>query len=156
LGNAPTDSGETVTLLKACAGGDGGACGQLESINAADLKAAEKAIAKIDPHLLTQRPEIGWDGTIEYWKARSGSTEFWSGDIALSRGYGSRAELVETVAHELQHSRLGILGRAVSNALDVYFPVRQNPYGLGAIHNSIWERGEQVRLRYEKMIGGLR
>lgn len=148
------ESGDgTIGLLKACNGGSAAACGQLEARNVADLNAARAALAKADPYLLTDPPTVRWDGTIEFFQELGGTTEFWTGEITLSRGYPSRAALVESFAHELGHVKSGILGRALTNFQDAYFPVADSRWGLGRLHNAIYQRAELVRSRYELGMG---
>jgi hypothetical protein len=92
-------------------------------------------------------PSISFDLSLEYWAARTGSTDFLSGDITLSGGYDSVADLAGTVAHELLHSGDGVWGRAVTNFQDNFLPTVA-PRGVGLRHTEIYDIADDIRKEY--------
>lgn len=144
-------SGSTHNLLRACNSGSTDACTQLSSINQRDLGTAIKYIRAQYPEILTpfenSLPSISFDVSLDYWLARSGSTAFLSGDVTLSGGYNSVAELTGTVAHELLHSGDGVWGRMETNFQDNFLPTA-SPLNVGLRHAKIFAIGNEIMWSY--------
>ena len=115
-------------------------------MNQADLTEALNHVRQEAPDIFDAiggEPNISFDGTPEFVNARSGTTRTFSGDVILARAYPSRADFVNTVTHELQHVGEGIGGRILTRGQDLL-----NPTGLGARHQAIFNRADQISGRY--------
>lgn len=142
----PTDGG-TQQLFKACNGGSQEACTHLAARNQADLATALQFIEARYPQILApfegKQPGISFDTSREFWAARAGTTAPFSGNITLSAGYNSTADLVGTVSHELQHATDGAWGRAVTNFQDRFLPPIP-PRNVGLRHTEIYILSDEV------------
>lgn len=145
-GPGPSAEGGTWELWNACNGGSASACSTLEAVNQADLNDALGHVRQDSPGIFDSiggDPEIGFDGSEAFVKARSGTTGTFTGRVTLSRAYSSKLEFVDTVAHELQHVGEGIGGRIYTRAQDLV-----SPTGLGPRHQAIFGRASEIAGRY--------
>jgi len=142
----PSTDGGTTDMMKSCQGGSATACTNLERTNAAQLDAALKFIARVAPDLVDPNdpPTIEWDGTLEFWRENHGATSFTTGTVTLSRGYNRYPDLINTVAHELQHSKDGLSGRAQTVLQDTL------AQGVGERHQQIYDRADRISDQYFK------
>ncbi|GIW44738.1 MAG: hypothetical protein KatS3mg077_2020 [Candidatus Binatia bacterium] len=137
----------TWELWRACTNGNVGACSELEATNEADLAAGLDHIRRNFPDILDRMGgdlRIVWESSPEFVNELSGTTDFLSGTVRLSRAYSSRQDFVTTLAHELLHSGDGIVGRALTNFQDKFFPLQELPVRLGARHTAIYLRAREI------------
>jgi hypothetical protein len=146
--NAGADqSNGTWELWRACNGGSAAACGQMEAINQADLAAGLEHIRTNHRDVLNRingDPTIIWENSPDFVDIRSGTTDFFSGNVHLSRAYATRQDFVNTLGHELLHSGDGIAGRAITNFQDAVARFRGAPLGLGPRHTAIYRRADEI------------
>lgn len=98
---------------------------------------------------LTSQSTIGdieFDNTPEFLNARDATTSTNLGKVTISSSYYSKADLVDSLAHELQHSGDGYWGRALAKYQDRYASS-----GLGARHNEIYVKAAEVKALYIKL-----
>ena len=133
-------------MMKSCQAGIAAACVNLEKVNAEQLDAALRFIARVAPDLvdLNDPPKIEWNGSLEFWTEKHGETSFATGTVTLSRGYNRYPDLVNTLAHELQHSQDGITGRAQTLYQDTVAG------GVGERHQQIYDRADRITEQYFK------
>ena len=154
--NSPQAKGDgTQVLFKQCNSGSESACAHLQAQSKADLEMAynfiEDNFVEITDNVggLTSQSridDIEFNHTTAYSNARDGDTSTNLGKITLSSNYYSKADLVDSLAHELLHSGEGYFGRAYTNLQDKY-----SSTGFGARHTEIYSKGAQAKALYLKL-----
>jgi Na+-translocating ferredoxin:NAD+ oxidoreductase RnfG subunit len=142
--NKPVNRGSTVELLTECNKGAEEACTQLDERNQQDLSQGLAFIKTHYPEVierLESMPDIEFNNSLEFFNNAYGDTGTITGDIRLSSGYASTAELTGVLAHELLHSGDGIGDRIQTNIQDWLNPVKDE---LGEHHDFITDFGKNV------------
>jgi len=148
----------TQDLFKQCTGGNSGSCATLKSQNKEDLRIAYTFILNNFPEITdrvgglfsqSRLQDIQFDYSKEFNDAKSGHTSPILGEVTLGAAYNSRADLVDTVAHELLHSGDGYFGRMTSG----YQDKRAKGLYNGVRHKSIRSISNIVKKSFERKEG---
>lgn len=137
------DDGGTYDLWRTCRDGIAAACKNLKTVNAAQLKDATAFIARAAPDLYDPKnpPKFQWDNSEDFYDNNDGATK--GNVITLARGYHSEQQLVNTVAHELQHAKQSRtdmwLTWGQDKANDVF-----NGGNYGSKHQAIIDRSREI------------